>query len=228
MNFNLKMKEVPDELRPQEKLFNYGADSLSEYELLAIILRTGIPGENILSLTQRLLLEVDGVDGLLNATENDIRNIKGFGKVKTAQILAIVELFQRFKKLKIGDEVTISSPKSVAELLTNEMAYIKQEKFRVLLLNTKNKVVAIRDVFIGSLDTAIVHPREVFKEALKFSASRIVICHNHPSGDPTPSKEDINITNRLRECGTLMGIELLDHIVVAKNGYFSMKEKGLI
>ncbi|MGL4772066.1 MAG: RadC family protein [Clostridium sp.] len=228
MTINLKMKDMPEDSRPQEKMFNYGAEALSEHELLAIILRTGTRGENILSLTQRFLIEIGGVDGLLYATEKDIQDIKGFGRAKAAQVLALVELFQRFKRIKVGTEVSITSPKSVAEMLTNEMAYIKQEKFRVLLLNTKNKVVGIRDVFKGSLDTAIVHPREVFNEALKFSASRIVICHNHPSGDPTPSKEDINITNRIKECGVLMGIELLDHIVIAKNGYFSMKEKGIL
>lgn len=220
--------DIPEDERPRERLFNYGAESLKENELLAILLGSGTKGENIMSLSERFLVELGGIDGLLYATKEEIESVRGFGKVKTAKVLAVVELFNRFRRLKVGEEFSITTPKKVAELLSNEMANMKQEKFRLLLLNTKNKVIRIKDVFVGSLDTAIVHPREVFNEAVKYSASKIVICHNHPSGDPTPSKEDINLTKRIRECGTLMGIELLDHVIIAKNGYFSMKEKGII
>lgn len=228
MNSNLKIKDIPEDERPRERLFTYGAESLKENELLAIILGTGTRGENIMTLSERFLVELGGIDGLLYATKDEIESVKGFGRAKAAKILAIVELSNRFRKLRVGEEFSITSPKNVASLLSNEMADLKQEKFRLLLLNTKNKVIRIKDVFIGSLDTAIVHPREVFNEAVKYSASKIVICHNHPSGDPTPSKEDINLTKRLKECGTLMGIELLDHIIIAKNGYLSFKEKGII
>lgn len=220
--------DIPEDERPRERLFTYGAESLKENELLAILLGSGTKGENIMSLSERFLVELGGFDGLLYATKEDIESVRGFGKAKAAKILAVVELSKRFKRLKAGEEFSITTPKKVADMLSNEMADIKQEKFRLLLLNTKNKVIRIKDVFVGSLDTAIVHPREVFNEAVKYSASKIVICHNHPSGDPTPSREDINLTKRIRECGTLMGIELLDHIIIAKNGYFSMKEKGII
>lgn len=220
--------DIPEDERPRARLFNYGAESLKENELLAILLGSGTKGENIMSLSERFLVELGGIDGLLYATKEEIESVKGFGKAKTAKVLAVVELFNRFRRLKVGEEFSITTPKKVADLLSNEMANMKQEKFRLLLLNTKNKVIRIKDVFVGSLDTAIVHPREVFNEAVKYSASKIVICHNHPSGDPTPSKEDISLTKRIRECGTLMGIELLDHVIIAKNGYFSMKEKGII
>ena len=141
----------------------------------------------------------------------------------------MMELFNRFKTLKSQKEnLKISSPKDVSTLLINEMSNFKQEVFKLILLNTKNIIIGTKDVFKGTLNSSIVHPREVFKEAVQRGSANIIVCHNHPSGDPNPSKEDIDITLRLKECGNIMGIGLLDHIIIGNNKYVSLKEKGII
>lgn len=229
MENNLKIKDMPKSERPKEKLLTYGAEVLSNSELLAIILRTGMVGENVLELSNRLLSELEGLDGILSATFDDITSIKGIKDAKASQLLALAELFKRFRTLKaIQKEVKITSPKDVTNLLMGEMDDLNQEVLKVILLNTKNIVIGTRDVFKGSLNTSIVHPREIFKQAINKNSASIIICHNHPSGDPTPSQEDINITLRIKECGNIIGIQLLDHIIIGKNKFISLKEKGLI
>lgn len=229
MENNLKIKDMPKSERPKEKLLTYGAEVLSNSELLAIILRTGMVGENVLELSNRLLSELEGLDGILSATFDDITSIKGIKDAKASQLLALAELFKRFRTLKaMQKEVKITSPKDVTNLLMGEMDDLNQEVLKVILLNTKNIVIGTRDVFKGSLNTSIVHPREIFKQAINKNSASIIICHNHPSGDPTPSQEDINITLRIKECGNIIGIQLLDHIIIGKNKFISLKEKGLI
>lgn len=229
MNSNLKIKDIPKNERPKEKLLTYGADVLSNSELLAIILRTGTQGENVLELSNRLLSELEGLDGVLSATFNDIISIKGIKNGKASQILALSELFRRFKTLKaMKKDVKVTSPKDLADLLSGEMNDLNQEVLKVVLLNTKNVIIGSKDIFKGSLNTSIVHPREIFKQAINKDSASIIICHNHPSGDPTPSKEDINITLRIKECGNIIGIQLLDHIIIGKNKFVSLKEQGLI
>ena len=229
MENNLKIKDMPNNERPKEKLLTYGAEVLSNSELLAIILRTGTVGENVLELSNRLLSELEGLDGILSATFDDITSIKGIKDAKASQILALSELFKRFRTLKaMRKDVKITSPKDIADLLMGEMNDLNQEVLKVILLNTKNIVIGTRDVFKGSLNTSIVHPREIFKQAINKNSASIIICHNHPSGDPTPSQEDINITLRIKECGNIIGIKLLDHIIIGKNKFISLKEKGLI
>lgn len=224
----LKIIDIPQNERPQEKLMRYGAESLNNHELLALILRTGTSKENVISLSLRILEQVDGLDGLLNASPKDLMNIKGVKEAKTAQILALCELFRRFKSFKSGENLKITDPKIAADLVMNDMICLKQEVLKLIMLNTKNSVIAMKDVFKGSLNSSIVHPREVFLEAIKKSAASIIICHNHPSGDPTPSKEDVNITLRIKECGKLIGIELLDHLIIGDRKFISLKEKGII
>lgn len=229
MNNSLKIKDIPKNERPKEKLLTYGAETLSNSELLAIILRTGRRGENVLELSSRLLSELEGLDGVLSATFNDITSIKGIKDGKASQILALSELFKRFRTLKaMRKDFKVNSPKDLANLLCGEMNNLNQEILKVVLLNTKNIIIGIKDVFKGSLNTSIVHPREIFKQAISKDSASIIICHNHPSGDPTPSKEDINITLRIKECGNIIGIQLLDHIIIGNNKYISLKEKGLI
>lgn len=229
MRNNLKIKDIPENERPKEKLLTYGAEVLNNSELLAIILRTGTVGENVLELSNRLLSELEGLDGLLSATFDDITSIKGIKDAKASQVLALAELFKRFRTLKVMQkDVKVTSPKDLANLLMGEMNDLNQEVLKVILLNTKNIVIGIRDVFKGSLNTSIVHPREIFKQAINKNSASIIICHNHPSGDPTPSQEDINITLRIKECGNIIGIQLLDHIIIGKNKFVSLKEKGLI
>lgn len=229
MNNNVRINDIPENERPIEKLLINGPDSLNNAELLAIILRTGIRGENVIALSNRLLSEVDGLDGLLVSNYSEITNIKGIKKIKASQIIAMVELFSRFKTLRsLSKGYKISSPSQLSEMLMNEMTDLSQEVLKLIMLNTKNEVIGVKDVFKGSLNTSIVHPREIFKEAVKRSSASIIICHNHPSGDPSPSKEDINITMRLKECGSIMGISLLDHIIIGNKKFVSLKEKGII
>jgi len=229
MENSLKIKDIPQNERPKEKLLTCGADSLSNSELLAIILRTGTQGENVLQLSGRLLSELEGLDGVLSASFNDITSIKGIKEGKASQILALSELFRRFRTLKaMKKDVKINTPKDLADLLMGEMNDLTQEVLKVVLLSTKNIIIATKDVFKGSLNTSIVHPREIFKQAIDKNSSSIIICHNHPSGDPTPSKEDINITLRIKECGNIIGIQLVDHIIIGNNKFVSLKERGLI
>ncbi|ACD22744.1 JAB domain-containing protein [Clostridium botulinum] len=229
MENSLKIKDIPKKERPKEKLLSYGADTLNNSELLAIILRTGTKGENVLQLSNRLLSKFQGLDGVLEASLDDITSIKGIKEGKASQILALAELFKRFRTFKSADrDIKIMSPNDLAMLINGEMSLLKQEILKVIFLNTKNIVIGTKDVFKGSLNTSIVHPREIFKEAVNKSSAKIIISHNHPSGDPTPSKEDINITLRIKECGEIMGIQLLDHIIIGKNGFISLKEKGFI
>ena len=229
MENSLKIKDIPQNERPKEKLLTCGADSLSNSELLAIILKTGTKGENVLQLSGRLLSELEGLDGVLSASFNDITSIKGIKDGKASQILALSELFRRFRTLKaMKKDVKINSPKDLADLLIGEMNDLTQEVLKVVLLSTKNIIIGTKDVFKGSLNTSIVHPREIFKQAIDKHSASIIICHNHPSGDPTPSKEDINITLRIKECGNILGIQLVDHIIIGNNKFVSLKERGLI
>ena len=229
MENSLKIKDIPQNERPKEKLLTCGADGLSNSELLAIILRTGTKGENVLQLSERLLSELEGLDGVLSASFNDITSIRGIKDGKASQILALSELFRRFRTLKaMKKDVKINSPKDLADLLIGEMNDLTQEVLKVVLLSTKNIIIGTKDVFKGSLNTSIVHPREIFKQAIDKHSASIIICHNHPSGDPTPSKEDINITLRIKECGNILGIQLVDHIIIGNNKFVSLKERGLI
>lgn len=229
MNNNIKMSDIPECERPVEKLLVSGPECLSNAELLAVVLKTGTRGENIVSLCTRLLSECEDLDGLLNKNIADITKIKGIKNSKASQIIAITELFQRFNTLRAKKQnLKVSSPKDLANVLTNEMAYLNQEVLKLIMLDTKNYIIGRRDVFKGSLNSSIVHPREIFSEAIKRNSASIIICHNHPSGDPTPSKEDINVTIRLKECSKIIGIELLDHIIIGSQGFISLKEKGII
>ena len=228
MDNNLKISNIPKDERPREKLIKFGPESLSNKELLAVILRCGTRGENILSLSDRILSEVSGLDGLLNISFDDAMKIKGIKEGKASQILALSELFKRFNTLRANSIISISKPQDVADMLINEMKSLNQEVLKLLVLNTKNKIIKIKAVFKGTLNSSIVHPREIYSEAIKSGGASIIICHNHPSGDPTPSGEDINITLRIKECGNIIGINLLDHIIVGDKKYISLKEKGII
>ncbi len=204
MDNNLKILDIPKEERPIEKLANFGADTLSDQELLAIILRCGAKGENVLTLSNRILSETDGLNGLLNISYEDIVKIRGIKSVKGAQIIALAELFRRFNSLKSNvNRVKIKSPKDLGDMLSSEWIGVNQEILRLIVLNTKNNIIKIRDIFKGTLDSSIVHPREIYSEAIKCGGASIIICHNHPSGDPSPSREDINITLRIEECGKI-------------------------
>jgi len=229
MNYKLKIKDLPKNERPREKLYKYGARVLSNSELLAIIIRTGNRENTSIEISQRLLaLDNEGIGFLSKASLEELTAIKGVGKCKAAQILSAVELGKRISVSIEKDKLKISSPMDVANLMIEEMKYFKKEYFKIIMLDTKNQVISIEDISMGSLNASIVHPREVFIGAIKRSSASIILVHNHPSGDPTPSKEDINITKRLSEAGDILGIKILDHLIVAESKYVSLKEKGLI
>ncbi|SHH94290.1 RadC family protein [Clostridium grantii] len=224
---SLKIIDLPCNERPREKLIRYGAGELSNSELLAVVLRCGTKSENIINLCNRLLKETGGLNGLLDFSVKEFMEINGIGEAKAAQLLSIAELSKRFKSFKSGETIKIKSPKDAVDFLMEEMRYLREEHLKVIMLNTKNIVISVKDVSIGSLNSSIVHPREVFLDAIKKSSASIIICHNHPSGDPSPSKEDIEITKRLIECGKLLGIEILDHLIIGNGIYISLKEKGI-
>lgn len=228
MNNALKIMDLPESERPQERLIRYGADVLSNSELLAVILRTGTKKQNVINLSSFLLKERGGLNGLINSTYEELKEIDGIGIVKAAEIMALAEISKRFRSFKSGEDYRISSPKDAADYVMDEMKYLQKEHLRVIMLNTKNMVICSKDVSMGSLNSSIVHPREIYTEAIKRCSASIIICHNHPSGDPTPSLEDINITKRLAECGKIIGIELIDHIVIGDGTYISLKEKGVL
>ncbi len=222
----IMLRDVPEEERPRERLILHGAHSLSNQELLAIILRPGTTNESVLQVSQRVLQTFEGLRQLKNATLEELMEIKGIGKAKAIQILASLELGKRIAQLHPDEKYTIRSPQDGANFVMEEMRFLQQEHFVALYLNTKNQVLHKQTIFIGSLNASIVHPREVFKEAIKRSAAWLICFHNHPSGDPTPSREDIAVTNRLVESGKLLGIDVLDHIIIGDNQYVSLKEKG--
>jgi len=228
-NGSYTIKDLPEDERPREKLYKYGARVLSNSELLAIIIRTGNRENTSIEISQRLLaLDNEGIGFLSKASLEELTAIKGVGKCKAAQILSAVELGKRISVSIEKDKLKISSPMDVANLMIEEMKYFKKEYFKIIMLDTKNQVISIEDISMGSLNASIVHPREVFIGAIKRSSASIILVHNHPSGDPTPSKEDINITKRLSEAGDILGIKILDHLIVAESKYVSLKEKGLI
>lgn len=222
------MKDFPKEERPRERFIKSGPKSLSNRELLAILLRTGTKSESVLQLSQRLITEFEGLRMLKEASLEELTSIKGIGEAKAIQLLAAVELGRRIVNLTYDDRYVIRSPEDGANYVMEEMRFLNQEHFVCLYLNTKNQVMHKKTVFIGSLNAAIVHPREVFKEALRRSAASIICLHNHPSGDPAPSREDIEVTRRLHECGKMIGIEILDHIIIGEKRFVSLKEKGYL
>ncbi|MFE5426840.1 MULTISPECIES: DNA repair protein RadC [Bacillaceae] len=222
------IRDYPKEERPRERFLQDGPQSLSNQELLALLLRTGSREESVLQLSGRLINSFKGLRLLKEASVEELTVIKGIGEAKAIQILASVELGRRINNLNDQDRYVIRSPEDGANYCMEEMRFLSQEHFVCLYLNTKNQVLQKTTVFIGSLNASIVHPREVFKEAFKRSAASIICLHNHPSGDPSPSREDIEVTKRLVECGKIIGIEILDHIIIGEHKYVSLKEKGYL
>lgn len=224
----LMIRDFPQDERPRERFVHQGAESLSNHELIAILLRTGTKAESVLQLANRLLSHFEGLRDLKSATLEEITSIKGIGDAKAIQLLSAIELGRRIANLSYTERYVIRSPEDGANYVMNDMRFLSQEHFVCLYLNTKNQVLHKKTIFIGSLNASIVHPREVFKEALRRSAASIICFHNHPSGDPAPSREDIDVTKRLSECGKIIGIEMLDHLIIGENKFVSLKEKGYL
>lgn len=222
------VREMPSEERPRERLVAYGARHLSNTELVAILLRTGSAGENVISQSSRLLSRFDGLRGLGKATYAELCAERGLSEAKTCQILAALELGRRFVSLAPEERAMVNCPEDVVNLLSAEMSSLDQEHLRVLLLNTRNEVTGIEEIYVGNVNSSVVRPAEVFRPGIRANATSILVVHNHPSGDPTPSGADVSITRELVEAGKLLGMELLDHIVIGSGQrYVSMKEARL-
>lgn len=232
MENRLKIKDLPFAERPYEKLENCGAEALSNAELLAIVIRTGNKNETSVALAQRLLTldeEGNGLSFLHDMSMEEFMSIRGIGRVKAIQLKAVMELSKRVAStFPAKGRATVKSPQDISRLFMEEMRHMKKEVFKVVFLNTKNHIVKSTNISIGSLNASIVHPREVFKEAVKTGCAAVVFLHNHPSGDPEPSKEDIETTNRLVSAGNILGIKVLDHIIMGDGKFISLKEKGFI
>jgi len=215
----MKIKDIVKESRPRERFVAVGPESLADAELLALILRTGTVGENVTEMSNRLIKEF-GLKGLFDCSIEELKKIKGIGEGKAIQLLAVSEIAKRKNSLR-DKVIKIKSARDINDLFIEEVRGRTKEHFFTVLLDTKNKVIKIEEVSVGILDATIIHPREIFKEAIKSSASRIVLVHNHPSGDPSPSEEDLQITRKLIDVGELIGIEVLDHVIIGHNTYYS-------
>lgn len=222
----MKIKDLPKSDRPREKLIAKGAENLKDSELLAILLRTGKAGKNVIEVASQILTKYSK-KRLLQMTYQDLVKIGGIDSAKATTLLAAFELARRALEVNDANLPTINNAKDAAAQLS-DIRDLKKEHFVVLYLNAKNQLVHKDTISMGTLNANLVHPREVFEPALKNSAAQIVAAHNHPSGDPKPSEDDLEITKRLTEAGKMMGVEMMDHIIVSKNGHFSFKEEKLL
>ncbi|MBW7454827.1 DNA repair protein RadC [Paenibacillus sepulcri] len=220
------LRDVPNEDRPRERLMTVGAEALSHAELLAILLRTGTKSESAVLLASRILKECGSLYGLVDMSIDELTAIRGIGPAKAVQLRAGIELGRRLARSQQNETLTIRKPSDAANFMMEELRYLKKEHFVCLFLNTKNHVIHRETLSVGTLNASLVHPREVFRAAIKCSSASIICLHNHPSGDPTPSPEDITLTRRLVEAGELVGIDVLDHLVIGDNRFISLKEQG--
>lgn len=220
--------DIPTDERPRERLLHYGAQALSSAELLAIILRSGKVGQNVKHLAESLLSHFGGLAGIARASINELQELEGIGPAKASEIKAALELGRRLLTAAPDERPLIQSPADAANVFMADMPFLLQEQLRVMLLDTRNRVIRIETVYQGSLNAAIVRIAEVFRAAIKDNAAGIVVAHNHPSGDPTPSREDILTTRKIVEAGMLLRINVLDHVIIGNNRYVSLKERGLV
>ncbi len=226
---HVTIMELPQEERPREKLLRDGCAFLSNGELLAILLGTGTRDSSALSVAGGILsMEKAGLSYLVDCTPEELCNVEGIGIAKACKVIAAVELGKRIARSSGEKRYAVGNPGEVAALYMEEMRHLKKEHFKVLLLNTKNEILSAENISIGNLNSSIVHPREVFRNAVKRGAAAIIVIHNHPSGNPSPSQNDLDITRRLSEAGQLLGIPLLDHLIIGDGAFISLKEKMLM
>lgn len=231
MNKHFTMRDLPKGERPYEKCFTHGPEFLSDAELIAAIIHTGTKGVKAIDVSRQILEKsntVPGILGILNMSNEELMRIKGVGMVKAAQLKCIAELSKRIAKTKASNHIQLTSPSSIAEYYMEDLRHVEQEKVILAMFDTKNKLLGEKTVYIGTVNASLVSPRELFIEAMKNQAVYIVLLHNHPSGDPTPSKEDILLTKRVQKAGVLIGIHLIDHIIIGDLCYISLKEKNLM
>lgn len=225
----INFKELPNTEKPRERLVNKGKENLSNEELLSIILKTGTKDKSVKEVSFELLNLVKDIRNLKDVSINTLTNIKGIGKVKAIELLAVIELGKRiYEEVNDNDLISCTNPVNIINYFNYLFKDKKQEEFYVIFLDNKKKYISKKLLFVGSINYSIVHPREIFKEAYLYSASSIICIHNHPSGDPYPSKEDDNITIKIKEIGLIHGISLIDHIIIGKNNYYSYYENKKI
>lgn len=219
---------IPNNSRPRERMEKLGPKALADHELLAIILRTGTKDKNVVNLAIEVLREVEDLHMLRQTSVQELMKISGIGRIKAIEIMAATELGHRIAVAPQIKEGTVVSSSWVGNYLTKELSNLTQENVVALYLNTKNEIVKKETIFIGSLNSSVAHPREIFKGAIRYSAARIIVAHNHPSGNTEPSEADYSFTRRMVDAGEMMGIEVLDHFIIGENKYLSLREEGLM
>ncbi len=227
-NESITIKDLPLEERPREKLIKMGAGALSNAELLAILLRIGNKAESAVQLATRIITKSGGLRNLPDLSLEELQENKGIGPDKAVTIKAALELSSRLATAPREETGSITTPRQAAALFMEELRYKKKEFFKILLLNTKNHIISREEISVGSLSASIVHPRELFIAPLRKSAASIIMFHNHPSGDPAPSQQDLEVTRRLVDAGNILGIAVRDHIIIGDGCFFSFREKGLL
>ena len=232
MTTSIRIKDLPDRERPRERLVELGADALRDAELIAILLRTGLKGVSAIQIGEQLIQKFGTLDGLSRASLDDLRQVKGIGRDKAVTLIAAFKLARNMAKELRAEAPVMETPEQIADLLREDNRVYEVEQFQVLLLNTRRKLIRVERITQGTLDTILVHPREVFKLAIAANAAAIVLVHNHPSGDPTPSDQDIKVTRDLIRAGQLLKIEVLDHVILGRRtaerikDYASLRELG--
>ncbi len=226
MNDSISIQDMPGNERPRERLMQYGANALSNAELLAIILRTGTAQENVLHLAERILARYQGLQALSQTSPEELQQVAGLGAAKATQILAALEIGKRAMTYN-GNERPIVNAAADAARLVMDMGALRQEQVRIILLDTARRVIAIPTVYIGTLNTSVLRVSEIFREAITRNSPALILAHNHPSGDPSPSPEDIELTRTLVAAGNLLDIQVLDHLIIGQPRWTSLKEMGL-
>lgn len=230
MQNTMRMSDLPAQERPYERCFQSGPEVLTDAELLAVIIRTGAKGERSLDLARKVLQlskSCNGILGIHHSSIEELMQIKGVGKVKAVQLKCVAELAKRLSRASARERLSFQEPDSIASYYMEELRHEEQEKLLLLMLNTKGSLIRDKVMSTGTVNASLVSPREIFIEALRYNAVFVILVHNHPSGDASPSREDIHLTERVRQCGMLLGIELMDHIIIGDNEYVSFREKGI-
>ncbi|HMO56681.1 MAG TPA: DNA repair protein RadC [Roseiflexaceae bacterium] len=226
-DYHVLIRELPGDQKPRERLRSQGAAALSDAELLAILLRVGVEGASAITIAQQLLRDMGGWQGLQRAGFEELCHRRGMGTAKTAQLKAALEIARRLLIATAAERPQIRAPSDAAQLMQVEMSHLDQEHLRTICLDTKNRVQKVQTVYVGSLNASMVRIGEVFKEAIRLNSAAIIVVHNHPSGDPTPSPEDTLVTRQIVEAGKLLDIDVLDHLIIGAGRFVSMRERGL-